>query len=74
MLKVINEKDDFEGKKILVRVGVNVPLGEDGKIDSDFRLKKILPTIKFLVEKKAKIILMGHIGREPEMTLKPIFE
>ncbi len=70
----IKEAKKLEGKRVLVRVGVNVPLGEKGEIESDFRLRKILPTIKYLVEQKAKIILMGHIGRDPEQNLEKVFE
>ncbi len=73
-IKKLSEVENLENKKVLVRIGANIPLDENGKIDSDFRLKKIMPTLKFLEEKKAKIILMGHIGRDPEMSLKPVFE
>ena len=57
----------------IVRVGVNVPI-TNGKIENDFRLKKILPTINFLIEKKAKIVLIGHLGRKKDNSLKLIFE
>jgi len=71
----IDKENNLEGKRILVRVGVNVPINKkEKKIESDFRLKKILPTIKFLIEKKAKIILIGHIGRDPKMNLKLVYE
>lgn len=54
---------DFEllGKKVLVRCDFNVPL-EKGKVLDDFRIKNALPTINFLREKKAKIILISHFG------------
>ncbi len=53
----------FKGKRVLVRVDFNVPLNKQGEILDDFRIKAALPTIKYLLEKDAKIILMGHLGR-----------
>ncbi|MSU54348.1 MAG: phosphoglycerate kinase [Candidatus Staskawiczbacteria bacterium] len=61
---------DVEGKRILVRCDFNVPLDEDGNICDDFRIVKTLPTIEYLVEQKAKIILMSHLG-EPEGRIIP---
>lgn len=63
MIKKIKDFD-FCGKRVLVRCDFNVPIKE-GKILDDFRIKTALPTIKFLVEKKAKIILISHFG-DPE--------
>ena len=45
-------------KRVLVRCDFNVPVDEKGNILDDFRIKKTLPTIKYLIENKAKIILM----------------
>src|SRR3989344_2616055 len=56
---------DVENKKVLVRCDFNVPLDDDGKISDDFRIQKSLSTIGDLVSKKAKIILMSHLG-EPD--------
>jgi len=66
----------IEGKRVLLRVDFNVPLN-NGSITEDSRIKKILPTIKFLIDKKAKIIIISHIGRPmgkiiPSLTLEPI--
>jgi len=53
-------------KRILVRCDFNVPVDENGKILNDFRIRQTLPTIKYLLEEKAKIILMSHL--DPEST------
>jgi len=54
---------DFHNKKALVRVDFNVPLDERANILDDFRIKKTLPTIEFLIKEKAKVILISHLGR-----------
>jgi phosphoglycerate kinase len=67
------EDKNIEGKIFLVRAGLNIPVFE-GKIENDFRLKKILETINFLLKKKVKIILLGHLGRKKDENLELIFE
>jgi len=57
---------DFEvkGKRVLVRCDFNVPLAQErGIILDDFRIKQTLPTIEYLIEKGAKLLLMSHLGR-----------
>ena len=78
MVKInqLDENLNIEGKRVLLRVDFNVPIN-DGVITEDSRIEKILPTIKFLINKKAKIIIIAHLGRPkgkivPELTLKPI--
>ena len=74
-IKDINVND----KKTLVRCDFNVPLNEAGEITDDSRIKATLPTISYLIENGAKVILMSHLGRpdgEPDMkySLKPVAE
>ena len=66
----------LKGKKVLLRVDLNVPM-KNGDITEASRIEKIIPTIKLLIEKQAKIIILSHIGRPKgkvisEMSLEPI--
>lgn len=54
---------DVKGKKVLVRCDFNVPMNEDGEITDDKRIASSLPTIEYLLENGAKVILMSHLGR-----------
>ncbi len=56
-------KNQLEGKKVLVRVDFNVPLNEELEITDDIRIEAALSTIKYLISNQAKVILMSHLGR-----------
>ena len=70
---------DFNGKTAIVRCDFNVPLNKEGQITDDTRIVGALPTIQYLVEHGAKVILMSHLGRpdgvpKEEFSLAPVAE
>ena len=72
----LDENLNIEGKRVLLRVDFNVPLNNESITEAS-RIIKILPTIKFLINNKAKIIIISHVGRpggkiSPSLTLEPI--
>ena len=76
MNSLLNKNLELKGKKVIVRVDLNVPM-KNRTITETSRIKKILPTLKLLIEKEAKIIILSHIGRPKgkiisEMSLEPI--
>lgn len=75
MKKIVTDLK-VEGRRVLVRVDFNVPM-KDGEITDDFRIRSSLKTIKYLIDQKARVILMSHLGRpkgeyKKEFSLAPV--
>lgn len=80
MKKMKTVKDfNVKDKRVLVRCDFDVPLNKQGNIVDDFKIKKSIPTIEYLIENKAKLVLIGHLGRPKgrvveNLRMKPIRE
>ena len=77
MKKSIKDLSDIKGKRALVRVDINVPLDENNNVTDDTRIQAIVPTVQYLTDKGAKVILMAHLGRpkgevKKEFSLEPV--
>ncbi|MGB0925098.1 MAG: phosphoglycerate kinase, partial [Minisyncoccia bacterium] len=72
----IVHQTDLAGKKVMLRIDVNVSLGDNAAVDpgEDWRILQSLGTIEFLRDAGACVVILAHIGREPQETLKPVFE
>ena len=78
MIRSIDDLD-LAGKRVLVRVDFNVPLDEDGTNTDDKRIVESLPTIRRIIEKGGRVILMSHLGRpkgerKEKYSLAPVAE
>ena len=77
-MNCIKDENDLEGKKVLLRLDLNVPI-QNGIITDETRINKILPIFKYLIKKKSKIIVVSHIGRpkgkvDENLSLLPVCE
>src|SRR5690606_21514119 len=72
--KTLDDLGDIKGKRVLVRVDLNVPV-TDGEVSDTTRIERVAPTIRELSDKGAKVILLAHFGRpkggpDPEFSLR----
>ncbi len=71
--KTVHDIENLEGKRVLVRSELNTPI-ENGKVADAYRVENAVPTIRFLSEKGARVIVMAHLGRNPEDSLEPVYK
>ena len=67
MKKSLKDLKDIKGKRALVRVDINVPLDAEKNVTDDTRIQAIMPTLNFLRENGARIVLMAHLGRPQKL-------
>ena len=77
-MQSVSELTKLRGKKVILRLDLNVPL-KNGEITDTTRIDKVLPTIEFLLKQNSKIIILSHVGRPKgkvinDLSLKPIQE
>ncbi|MBV9159789.1 MAG: phosphoglycerate kinase [Candidatus Kaiserbacteria bacterium] len=75
-MKYIDEisKEELHGKRVLVRAGLDLSLDNAGKVADLFRVEKACPTLQYLKECGARVIILSHIGRDPSSTNAPVAE
>jgi phosphoglycerate kinase len=77
-LNMLSLKDlDVQGKRVFLRVDFNVPLDDKGEIRDDTRIKAALPTLCYLLDHNARVVIASHLGRpkgevDPKLSLKPV--
>ncbi|MBU2220547.1 phosphoglycerate kinase [Patescibacteria group bacterium] len=72
-MRTVRSIKKLEGIPVLVRAALNVPI-ESGKVSGSFRLKQALPTIEYLRERHARVVLIGHIGDQGTESLEPVYQ
>jgi len=75
-MNYIKDKKELDGKIVLLRLDLNVPI-KKGKITDETRIDKILPILKYLIDQKSKIVVISHIGRpkgkrDDDLSLEPV--
>ncbi len=72
-LPALSDIKELAGKRVLLRASLNVPVVQ-GRVTNGYRLERTIPTIKYLQDRGAKVIMVGHIGRELTDSLRPVYE
>ena len=70
-MKSIENIENIENKRVILRLDLNVPI-KNGKITDTNRIDKVMPTLEFLLKKKAKIIIISHVGRPKGKIVKEL--
>jgi phosphoglycerate kinase len=72
-MKIVTDLTSLSGRYVLLRSSLNIPLKE-GKLRNRFRLERALPTMRYLCEQGARVILISHIGKKSTDSLQPVYE
>ena len=70
-MKSIENIENIKNKRVILRLDLNVPI-KNGKITDSNRIDKVMPTLEFLLKKKAKIIIISHVGRPKGKIVKEL--
>ncbi len=73
ILPTIKDIKNLKGKRVVLRLDFNVPM-KNGKIVETMRIDRAMPTLQYLVKKKARIVILSHIGKDASSSLKPIVQ
>lgn len=71
ILPTVKDIKNLKGKRVVLRLDFNVPI-RNGKIVETMRIDRAMPTVEYLIKKKARIIILSHIGKDASSSLKPI--
>ncbi len=72
-MRTLTDIGDVQGKRVIVRASLDVPI-KDGVVQNYFRVERAIPTIQFLLERGAKVVILTHIGRDPKNSTSPLVE
>ncbi len=70
-LPTVKDIKNLKGKRVVLRLDFNVPI-KNGKIVETMRIDRAMPTVEYLVKKKARVIILSHIGKDASSSLKPV--
>ncbi|MGB2580454.1 MAG: phosphoglycerate kinase [Minisyncoccia bacterium] len=72
-IPAIKDIKNLKGKRVVLRLDFNVPI-QNGKIVETMRIDRALPTVEYLIKKKARVIILSHIGKDASSSLKPVVQ